>query len=61
MPRRNRRGVKRKHNKGNHQRRRTTRGYRMMSKFEKYMWYGGSNPEGQKSDTLNHEDISANN
>lgn len=40
MGRRNgNKSFKQKRNKGNHQRRRTTRGYRMMSKFEKYKWY----------------------
>lgn len=29
----------RRNKKGSHQRRRTTRGHRMMSKFKKYKWY----------------------
>lgn len=40
MARRNgNKSFKQRRNKGNHQRRRTTRGYRMMSKFKKYKWY----------------------
>lgn len=56
MPRRNRRGVKQKNNRGNHRRRRTTRGYRFMSKLEKYKCYGWSNPKDTESDTLNGGD-----
>ena len=49
MSRRNgNKSFKQKRNKGNHQRRRTTRGYRMMSKFEKYKWYDKKiEPEGE--------------
>jgi len=54
MPRRNRRQLKRRHNKGSHQRRRTTRGYRFMSKLKKYdTWYGRSSPDSMESHTLN--------
>jgi hypothetical protein len=41
MPRRNGNAACRKrYNKGQHQRCRTTRGHRLMSKFKKYYWYG---------------------
>jgi hypothetical protein len=56
VPRRNRRQVKQKRNKGNHQRRRTTRGYRFMSKLEKYKWYDPSTLDGTESDTPKHAD-----
>jgi len=60
MPRRNRRAVRRKHNRGNHQRCRTTRGYRFMSKLKKYdTWYGRNSPDGMESDTPNCGDYSA--
>lgn len=40
-------------NKGNHQRKRTTRGYRMMSKFKKYKWYeGGEKNERHEEDSV---------
>jgi len=39
MARRSPKQLRMRHNKGNHQRRRTTRGHRMMSKFKKYKWY----------------------
>jgi len=40
MPRRNgNKSFKQKRNKGAHQRKRTTRGHRMISKFIKYKWY----------------------
>ena len=39
MPRLSNKRMRRRNNKGTHQRRRTTRGYRMMSKFVKYKWY----------------------
>ena len=48
MPRRNgNKSFKQKRNKGNHQRKRTTRGYRMMSKFTKYKWYEKENGDGE--------------
>jgi hypothetical protein len=60
MPRRNRRQLKQRHNRGSHQRRRTTRGYRFMSKLKKYdPWYGRNSPGGVESDTLNCGTISA--
>ena len=47
MPRRNgNKQFKQKRNKGNHQRKRTTRGYRFMSKLIKYKWY----EEGDQND-----------
>jgi hypothetical protein len=50
MGRRNgNKSFKQKRNKGNHQRRRTTRGYRMMSKFEKYKWYNEKESDDGKS------------
>ena len=40
MPRRNgNKSFKVRKNKGTHQRHRTTRGHRMMSKFKKYKYY----------------------
>lgn len=39
MPRLSNSKLRSKHNKGNHQRRRTTRGYRFISKLKKYKWY----------------------
>jgi hypothetical protein len=39
MPRLTNKSMRQRNNKGTHQRRRTTRGYRKMSKFAKYKWY----------------------
>ena len=40
MPRRNgNKAFKARRNKGAHQRRRTTRGHRFISKLKKYHWY----------------------
>jgi len=40
MPRRNgNKKFKQRRNKGAHQRKRTTRGHRALSKFKKYKWY----------------------
>ena len=53
MARRNgNKSFKQKRNKGNHQRKRTTRGYRMMSKFEKYKWYEDKAGQETSGDTL---------
>jgi len=40
MPRLSRKRLCQRNNKGAHQRRRTTRGHRAISKFVKYKWYG---------------------
>jgi len=50
MGRRTRREVKAKNNRGNHRRKRTTRGYRMMSKFKKYCWYDKKEEKGGDTD-----------
>jgi ribosomal protein L37E len=48
MPRRNgNKSFNVRKNTGNHQRRRTTRGYRQMSKFVKYKWYEKIDARGQ--------------
>jgi len=39
MPRRSNSKMHQQNNKGNHQRRRTTRGKRFLSKLKKYKWY----------------------
>lgn len=52
MPRLSNKRMRKRNNKGTHVRRRTTRGYRMMSKFAKYKWYeGGESNDHQHSDT----------
>jgi len=61
MPRRNRRKCKTRDNRGNHQRCRTTRGGRTISKFAKYKWYGGSCHGSRKLDAAIWDTISANN
>jgi hypothetical protein len=58
MARRNgNKSFKKARNKGNHQRKRTTRGYRKMSKFKKYKWYteikGGESDEENKNLSYN--------
>jgi hypothetical protein len=48
MPRRNgNKKFKLRRNKGAHQRRRTTRGHRQMSKFKKYRAYAPVGKEGE--------------
>ena len=61
MPRRNRTACKTRNNRGTHQRRRTTRGHRAISKFVKYKYYGGSCSDSTKLDTAIWDTISANN
>jgi len=39
MPRRSNSKMRQQKNKGNHQRKRTTRGNRFLSKLKKYKWY----------------------
>ena len=39
MSRKSNKQLRAQHNKGNHKRRRTTRGQRFLSKLEKYKWY----------------------
>jgi len=39
MPRLSPKRLRKRQNKGNHQRRRSTRGGRFLSKLEKYKWY----------------------
>lgn len=59
MPRRNRKRLRRRNNKGIHQRRRTTRGHRFMSKLEKYKWYDTSCLKSTELDTPIRGTISA--
>jgi len=57
MPRRNgRKTFGEVRNKGNHQRRRTTRGHRMISKFVKYKYY--DQKENQYARTWNDAQLS---
>jgi len=50
MPRLTNKSMRQRNNKGAHQRRRTTRGHRAISKFVKYKWY-----EEINKNTGNHE------
>jgi len=51
MPRLSNKHLRQRNNKGAHQRRRTTRGHRIISKFVKYKWYeeGGDTNGGIQS------------
>jgi hypothetical protein len=48
MPRLTNKQLRKRNNKGAHQRRRTTRGHRQISKFVKYKWYERSTEYEQK-------------
>jgi len=50
MPRLSNKPMRKRNNKGAHQRRRTTRGHRAISKFVKYKWY-----EEVNKNIYNHE------
>jgi len=48
MPRLNRSKMQQQNNRSNHQRRRTTRGNRFLSKLKKYKWYETENLKEQE-------------
>jgi len=48
MGRKSNKALRRKKNKGQHQRRRTTRGHRLISKFKKYKWYNGKDSKSEE-------------
>lgn len=50
MPRRSRKKCRRVNNRASHQRRRTTRGHRFISKLKKYKWYDDLNAETKRMD-----------
>jgi len=54
MPRLSNKKLRQQKNKGSHQRRRTTRGNRFLSKLKKYKWYETENSTNNKRDVI-HE------
>jgi len=52
MPRLSNKKLRTQKNKGSHQRRRTTRGNRFLSKLEKYKWYETENSTNNKEDII---------
>jgi len=52
MPRLSNKSMRKRNNKGAHQRRRTTRGHRAISKFVKYKWYEEINKNNGSHEVL---------
>lgn len=50
MGRKSNKALRRKKNSGQHQRGRTTRGHRLISKFKKYKWYDDKNSKSEEKD-----------